>query len=527
MARMTEGAQLSEFIDSSEAGSLAFERSDVMEPFSPSLLEELSPSTMLEGTCGVYLLKNKKGEDVGVFKPMDEEHVPEEAEEWALVKGHGSYRERAAFLVSSELGGYTGVPNTIITTLRHPTFEGGEKRGSLQRFVPASKDMSDLGPAGIPVDEVHKIGIVDLLLFNVDRHEGNVLLRTKKGDGSGTATRELVPIDHGLCLPVIVTKESGPLRRLMLDLYFAWQSWPQAKEPFGANAQRFLSALSPHAVTRIVKLVKKDLGRHAIPAPALTTLKVGALLLRLCAQSGKTLSAIADFVRMVLADVLEEAWLLAGHDDDHAVSHEAVSHEDTAASAPPAASTALVVRPEPTLDLDTSLDLEEVAYEAWERRLLAAFQVRLRAALNLVPVIDGGDDNEIEHENVLFSAVAAETTKETSPIERLDSPPGSPTLDGGSALEELEDDGKFALEGVNFGPDTVNLKELHLAGAAVDLFQTEQEPSCSFSGEGGTISHDALQPPRSCREEMGDEADSMLSGHMGAEVPSPAGRMAA
>eukprot|EP00961_Rhodomonas_salina_P173094 2333999-Rhodomonas_salina.1 len=46
-----------------------FEESDVMlEPFSPSLLEELSPSSMLEGTCGVYLLKNKKGEDIGVFK---------------------------------------------------------------------------------------------------------------------------------------------------------------------------------------------------------------------------------------------------------------------------------------------------------------------------------------------------------------------------------------------------------------------------------------------------------------------------
>eukprot|EP00961_Rhodomonas_salina_P002132 29477-Rhodomonas_salina.3 len=39
-----------------------------MEPFSPSLLEELSPSIMLEGTCGVYLLKNRKGEDVAVFK---------------------------------------------------------------------------------------------------------------------------------------------------------------------------------------------------------------------------------------------------------------------------------------------------------------------------------------------------------------------------------------------------------------------------------------------------------------------------
>eukprot|EP00961_Rhodomonas_salina_P173095 2333999-Rhodomonas_salina.2 len=128
------------------------------------------------------------------LQPMDEEYVPGELST-ALVKGGGSYRERAAFLVSHELGGYTGVPNTQLVTLKHPTFAGGEKTGSLQRFVPASTDMSDHGPAGIPVDEVHKIGIVDLLLFNVDRHEGNVLMRTRN---NGSGTRELVPIDHGL-----------------------------------------------------------------------------------------------------------------------------------------------------------------------------------------------------------------------------------------------------------------------------------------------------------------------------------------
>jgi hypothetical protein len=115
----------------------------------------------------------------------------------------------------------------------------------LQRFVPESLDMSDLGPAGIAVDEVHKVcvvslcactprraaaaqfciaraglaqphargrggeqvGALDILLFNTDRHEGNLLLARRGGRacgrGLGGPVGKLVPIDHGLCLPEV------------------------------------------------------------------------------------------------------------------------------------------------------------------------------------------------------------------------------------------------------------------------------------------------------------------------------------
>jgi len=330
----------------------------------------------------VYLLKNKKGEDIGVFKPMDEEYVPEDAEKWALVKGHGSYRERAAFLVSNELGGYGGVPTTIITTIKHPTFQGGEKRGSLQRFVPASTDMSDLGPAGIDVEQVHKIAIVDLLLFNVDRHEGNVLLRVTNGS-SNEPTRELVPIDHGLCLPVIVTREHGPNRQLMTDLYFAWQTWPQAQQPFGPKASRFLGKLSPHMVDDLVRVLRTDLGNQAIPSPALTTLKVGALLLRTCALAGLSLSAMASFVRELLSDVLEEAWLEAdaeggGMRDTH--GNEIVTPGPVPVVNVPVVSGPVVVR-EGMSGSDARFDVEERMYATWEARLLKALEVRLKMAL--------------------------------------------------------------------------------------------------------------------------------------------------
>ncbi len=57
------------------------EREDVTRPLSPSLVEGLEPRPMdwASGTCGVYLLCNGDGTGVAVFKPQDEETIPEHA----------------------------------------------------------------------------------------------------------------------------------------------------------------------------------------------------------------------------------------------------------------------------------------------------------------------------------------------------------------------------------------------------------------------------------------------------------------
>ena len=59
----------------------------------------------------VYLLTDRAGNGVAVFKPDDEERVPEEGRKWALVNGQGLFRERAAFLVSRRLLGTGYTPN--------------------------------------------------------------------------------------------------------------------------------------------------------------------------------------------------------------------------------------------------------------------------------------------------------------------------------------------------------------------------------------------------------------------------------
>ena len=47
----------------------------------------------------------------------------------------------------------------------------------LQGFVRHTGDTSDLGTSQFSVAHVHRIGILDLRLYNTDRHAGNLLVR--------------------------------------------------------------------------------------------------------------------------------------------------------------------------------------------------------------------------------------------------------------------------------------------------------------------------------------------------------------
>ena len=79
-----------------------------------------------------------------------------------------------------------------------------------QQFTPHNFDASDHRTSNFPVTAVHHIGILDIKILNTVRHAGNLLVRELKVVGSfGEA--EIVPIDHGLCLPVN-----------LIDPYFEW-----------------------------------------------------------------------------------------------------------------------------------------------------------------------------------------------------------------------------------------------------------------------------------------------------------------
>ena len=127
-----------------------------------------------------------------------------------------------------------------------PTSPGCRKLGSLQAFAPSKCDANDMSPSHFTADNVHRIGILDLRLFNCDRHTGNLLVQETarvSGGAPGGASRfprnapySLVPIDHGYALPEALDNP-----------YFEWLFWPQTSVPFSEEAKAYVARLDAAA----------------------------------------------------------------------------------------------------------------------------------------------------------------------------------------------------------------------------------------------------------------------------------------
>jgi len=89
-----------------------------------------------------------------------------------LLPGEASKREVAAYLIDKEH--FFGVPKTALISINHPKFNG-TKTGSLQEYVESDGPSWDRGTSAFSIRQVHKIGILDLYIFNFDRHGGNIL----------------------------------------------------------------------------------------------------------------------------------------------------------------------------------------------------------------------------------------------------------------------------------------------------------------------------------------------------------------
>lgn len=185
------------------------------------------PLRSAEGTGGVYFMPDVSGNRyISVFKPMDEEPMAVNNPRGLPVStngeglkggtrvGEGAFREVAAYILdhpksgrrsfSGHEMGFAGVPPTTMVKCFHKAFNHSTdvkvKIGSLQSFMENNGSCEDIGPAGFPVEEVHKISILDIRLANADRHAGNILM-SKDEDGQTV----LIPIDHGYCLPESVS----------------------------------------------------------------------------------------------------------------------------------------------------------------------------------------------------------------------------------------------------------------------------------------------------------------------------------
>jgi hypothetical protein len=251
-----------------------------------------------EGCGGVYFLtaestspSQKKMEPMGIFKPRDEEYMAPKnprgyVKENAVVGvtehpvnkgfrvGNGALRERAAYLLDNAYGSFSSVPVTNLMVLN---VNGEEKEGSMQRFVTSQCSAEDMGTLKFAIPEVHKIGILDVRLFNTDRHAGNILLSARPND----QTFGMTPIDHGFCLPSYKQLDGAT---------FDWLQWPQAEFPFTCAELDHIASLDEARDAAVLRAV-------GIEEECVTTMRVCTAVLKRGAEAGFSLFEIGSLLQ--------------------------------------------------------------------------------------------------------------------------------------------------------------------------------------------------------------------------------------
>jgi len=272
----------------------------------------IRPELATQGSGGTYFLKNVQERRVACFKPRDEEpsaiNNPRGLSGEAglhylrpgILTGESCDREVAAFITDRD--GFSGVPPTVMVESEHEAYYYNDgnivpKVGSFQRYIRYDCIASDLSASLFPVHEVHKIGILDIRMVNTDRNDSNLLV-IRKNDKI-----ELVPVDHGFCLPDRID---------VAWCDFCWLDWPQARIPFNEETKIWISKMDIEADVRKLKMELN------IREPCLRMMRIAGMLLKKGVKRNLCLHDIASIlVRQdidkpsVLEDQIERAYELS------------------------------------------------------------------------------------------------------------------------------------------------------------------------------------------------------------------------
>ncbi|KAJ0412823.1 hypothetical protein ATCC90586_002453 [Pythium insidiosum] len=198
-----------------------------------------------------------------MFKPAEEERFVRDG----IAPGEGAVREEAAYVLDSRSGGFSGVPPTAVAKI-HLASIGRAKHGAVQRFMMGSiGSMEGFGmsydlakaAAFVPVEQVHRIGLLDIRTFNTDRHPGNILLIGDKPPYT------MVPIDHGCILPSWFH---------LSEARFDWLDYPQSKVPFSSQALEYVAEIDVEADAAALR-------KLGIREECVTTMRICVLFLKL------------------------------------------------------------------------------------------------------------------------------------------------------------------------------------------------------------------------------------------------------
>eukprot|EP00921_Rhytidocystis_pertsovi_P001249 GHVQ01002121.1.p1 GENE.GHVQ01002121.1~~GHVQ01002121.1.p1 ORF type:complete len:1082 (+),score=164.66 GHVQ01002121.1:862-4107(+) len=323
----------------------------------------IAPKLTMDGTGGTYLLQNCQRKVLAVFKPTDEEafapfnprgyegKMNQQGFRAGVLSGEGASREVAAYFLDTLYDGTVDVPETTMVEACHPGFCHRQasksfqdstpdlvtwKAGSMQEFVSPSESCGNYDARQFSTRDVHNIGIFDIRVMNLDRNDGNILVKclktiggsqptrmhgASKRDGGGVGRREsvvqgngggktrqkdfgsaayggegyvgsagltadgypskyhLIPIDHGLVLPDVLDVAS-------IDL--VWYDWPQTKVAFSEAA--ITTVLSFDSDKDAQRLKRKLFIRDE----CLRTLRVATRLLQIGVRMHLTLHQISE-----------------------------------------------------------------------------------------------------------------------------------------------------------------------------------------------------------------------------------------
>ncbi|XP_044506847.1 phosphatidylinositol 4-kinase gamma 8-like [Mangifera indica] len=266
-----------------------------------ALASGVEPILVSSGLGGAYFLPGRNCDIIAVAKPIDEEPLAlnnpkgfgglmpgQPGVKRSVRVGETGIRELAAYLLDRD--GFVGVPPTALVKISPVGFNVNDtphisntpfKIASLQRFVDHEFDAGELGSSSFSTASIHHIGIFDVRVLNLDRHAGNMLVKKHDGHGNyGGEEAELVPIDHGLCLP-----------EWLDDPYFEWLHWPQASVPFSEHELGYISNLDPFKDAEMLRTELPSVRESSIRVLILCT-----IFLKRAAAAGLCLAEIGEMM---------------------------------------------------------------------------------------------------------------------------------------------------------------------------------------------------------------------------------------
>ncbi|PPD67771.1 hypothetical protein GOBAR_DD35350 [Gossypium barbadense] len=247
----------------------------------------VDPLPVHSGLGGAYYFRNPRGENVAIVKPTDEEPFAPNNPKGFVGKalgqpglkrsvrvGETGFREVVAYLLDHDH--FANVPPTALVKITHSVFN---VNGGVNRNRPHKNLVSKIASCQQFIRHDFDARILDIRIFNTDRHAGNLLVR--KLDGIGRfGQMELIPIDHGLCLP-----------ETLEDPYFEWIHWPQASIPFSEDELEYIQKLDP---MKDCEMLRREL--PMIREACLRVLVLCTIFLKEAAAFGLCLAEIGEMM---------------------------------------------------------------------------------------------------------------------------------------------------------------------------------------------------------------------------------------